>query len=583
MKKGLSILWVVLMTVLSMPLLAQRPEVSDSLEWDVTVTGNRIIKLNDANKLSTTPEVKENIIEIPAIKYTILPTRKNVNIPLKPIAPAKVNIEAKLERLYRGYLKAGYGLYFTPLIDLYYTDGRSKKGTFGFGYNHLSTAGGVSADDSIPDHFSDNKADIWGKWFFTKNALTAGAKWERNLWNYYGFNPEKYQGLEMDSIRQRLNTFSGRVGLESFFRDSTDINYEGDFAIRSTKDLFDGEETNVDVKVHGSQFMDESLIDGYFGVNYNQFISMRPDTVQNKLVKSDFDNAIVHLGGTATTEMENFRLIVGADLYNDARSGQNFHFYPKADARYIIADGLVVPFAGVKGGLTPTTYYSLTRVNPFVVPYAELRNLNNKMEVYGGVSGAISSTASFDVSVNYNKYDDFAYFINDSLFSPGNMFTIAYDNLDVLDFRGTLSFRRGEKWNIQLTGDYYKYTTYDEQYAWHQPDIKIGFNGEYNLDDKIVVSSQIYYMGRRWVKTNADHITEHAGGYVGEGIAPFSPPYIYKLEGFIDANLKAEYRYNKRLSGWLQFNNMLATKYQRFNAYPVQRFNAMMGFTYAFF
>jgi len=580
MRNIFSIIFFVLMSTFS---IAQRPEVTDSLEWDVTVTGNRIIMLNDANKIGVSPDIRENILEIPPIQYSIIPTRKNVTIPLKPITPAKVNIDNKLQKLYRGYLKAGYGLYFTPLVDFYYTDGRSKKGTFGFGYNHLSSAGGVSADDSIPDHFSDNKADLWGKWFFSKNALTAGVNWERNLWNFYGFDPEIYSGVQVDSITQRLNTFSGRIGLESFFKDSTDINYEGDLSVRSTKDLFDGEETNVDVKVHGSRFMNAEFIDGWLGINYNQFISMRPDTVQNKLVKNDFDNAIVSAVGTATSEMENFRLIVGMGLYNDARGEQPFHFYPMADARYIIADGLIVPFAGIKGGLTPVNYYSLTRVNPFIETFSELRNLNNKMEVYGGVSGALSSTASFDLSVNYNKYVDFAYFVNDSVFSPGNAFKVVYDKLDVLDFKGTLTYRAGEKWNVQLTGDYYQYTTYDERQAWHQPDIKFGFNGEYNLDNKFIISSQIAYVGRRWIKTNAQQITEHAGEVEGLGIAPNTAPFIYRLEGFMDANLKVEYRYNRRLSGWVQFNNMLATRYQRFNAYPVQRFNAMMGFTYGFF
>jgi hypothetical protein len=246
----------------------------------------------------------------------------------------------------------------------------------------------------------------------------------------------------------------------------------------------------------------------------------------------------------------------------------------------VIADGLLVPFAGVKGSVTPVNYYSLTRINPFIQTFSELRNLNNKMDVYGGVSGAISSFASFDARFNYQKFEDYAFFINDSLFSVGNTFRVIYDDMAVTSLRGSISYRKGEKWNLQLQGDYYKYETEQEEHAWHQPDIKFTFNGEYNLRDKFLISSQIYYVGKRWVRTEANHHTEVDD--VTTLAAP-APPFTYQLKGFIDANFKVEYRYNKRLSGWLQFNNMLATKYQRFNAYPVQRFNAMMGFTYGFF
>jgi hypothetical protein len=53
-----------------------------------------------------------------------------------------------------------------------------------------------------------------------------------------------------------------------------------------------------------------------------------------------------------------------------------------------------------------------------------------------------------------------------------------------------------------------------------------------------------------------------------------------ELKGYVDANLGFEYRY-KQLSGFVQFNNIAAAKYQRWNYYPSQRFNFMIGLTYS--
>ena len=58
--------------------------------------------------------------------------------------------------------------------------------------------------------------------------------------------------------------------------------------------------------------------------------------------------------------------------------------------------------------------------------------------------------------------------------------------------------------------------------------------------------------------------------------------YIYKLKPFIDMNLGAEYRYNKKVSAFIQFNNFTAKKYQFWTNFPVQSINIMGGVTLSF-
>ena len=58
--------------------------------------------------------------------------------------------------------------------------------------------------------------------------------------------------------------------------------------------------------------------------------------------------------------------------------------------------------------------------------------------------------------------------------------------------------------------------------------------------------------------------------------------YIFKLNPFIDMNLMAEYRYNKRVSAFIQFNNFTAKKYQFWTNYPVQSINILGGVTFSF-
>jgi len=55
-----------------------------------------------------------------------------------------------------------------------------------------------------------------------------------------------------------------------------------------------------------------------------------------------------------------------------------------------------------------------------------------------------------------------------------------------------------------------------------------------------------------------------------------------ELKGIFDANLGLEYRYTKKLSAFINFNNIGAVRYQRWEDYPTQRFNVLGGLTYSF-
>jgi len=54
------------------------------------------------------------------------------------------------------------------------------------------------------------------------------------------------------------------------------------------------------------------------------------------------------------------------------------------------------------------------------------------------------------------------------------------------------------------------------------------------------------------------------------------------MKGLVDVNLGLEYRYTKFLSAFLNLNNLAAQRYQRWYAYPTQKFNLLGGLTYTF-
>ena len=67
-----------------------------------------------------------------------------------------------------------------------------------------------------------------------------------------------------------------------------------------------------------------------------------------------------------------------------------------------------------------------------------------------------------------------------------------------------------------------------------------------------------------------------------ENVTIENDQYIKTLNFIVDANLGVEYRYNKRISAFVQMNNFAAQSYQRWYNAPVQQFQFLGGVTFRF-
>ncbi len=96
--------------------------------------------------------------------------------------------------------------------------------------------------------------------------------------------------------------------------------------------------------------------------------------------------------------------------------------------------------------------------------------------------------------------------------------------------------------------------------------------GYYNLFDKFLFNLDLNFEhGRRALVTTVD-----------DEVTVENNQRIKKLEFIADINLGVEYRYNKRISAFLQFNNLASQGYQRWYNTPVQRFQVLGGVTFRF-
>lgn len=555
-----------LLTLAIGPLAAQ-PADEQSMQLDIY--GELKLFLRDANKISAFPETKEGKVDMTSMQYGIIPGKRNFQSEVKPIPAAKINVEDKLGKLYRGYMRGGFGLYTTPLAEVYYTDGRSKKGTFGIHGKHVSTAGSMAFADSIPDSFSHNAIDLWGKVFLKKSAIDITTLWNREVFHYYGFSPDSFPQTDLDGLRNRFNTFGMSGSWKTFERDSSKINMRADLGYRYFADAVKGQENNVDFRLHGRKFEKTELYILDFGVNYNKFGFTDLDLNKG----TDTDNALINFSPRASTRYMDFEFEAGMGIWIDSRGNQPFHFYPIAEGSYRLLEDMFIPYAGITGSMKLNTYQSVIQQNPFVLTDIELRNTSEKMRAYLGVRGSLTSAVSFNLNAAYTDFEDYLLFVNDTLHSSTNQFRPLYEDLSVTDLSAEVSFLGLEKLKFHLKGSYLLYDMANETDPWHLPNYRVNLSSAYNIKDKFLLNLDLYVMGSR--KALSD-------GFVPGSVELLPGRYVRNLKGFADVNLGLEYRYTKRLSGFLKFNNLMGSRYAMWNNYNLQRFNAMMGATFAF-
>ena len=517
--------------------------------------------LTDAFKIKDNPAIKDTNKLIPELSYSFLEKQIPVSFDIDPIKPAQIKGEP-LKKLYRGYAKAGFGSNATPILELYYNSKRSKTLSYGFHGKHFSSRGISNIDNS---GFSDNHINVFAK-HFSKDFTTYGKLgYTRNINRYYGFSEEVAPIIENnDAIKQKLDKVDAAFSLTRNFTDSAQFDYNVDLAYHNIKDFYAVTENHFEANGKLSKYHKNELYAIGVDVNYNKLVN----------TLSQENNLVVGLNPHISTSTDKWQFKVGVGLYLNSYPDTKFHFYPKAEFKYNVVEHVIIPYVGIKGGLISNNLNNFYNENPFInTQLLVTQNSNQKYDIYGGIRGSLSSKITFNTSFSQQKVEGMPLYVKDLTDAIDNKFLLIYDTIAVSTITGELTYQKLEKFKVILGGKYFKYNPRNEIKAWHKPDLKITLSGIYDLSDKIVVRADLYHFSKQYSKTLNTTISNNISVTSEEA---------KELEGVFDINLGAEYRYTKKLSAFIQFNNIASSPYNKWEDYPTQRFGILGGLTYSF-
>ncbi len=537
-------------------------ELPDSLRFTIKKDYRPVAR--DAKKILAHPEVKHDSVQLPKVKYSVLPKTKEVTYEAEPLKAAKLSNEP-LSKLYSGFVKVGFGNYTMPFFEGSFSTLRSKKFQAGaFARYHASFAKLGEKEFG----FTDAGITGFGKYFLDDHVLKAKVEYDVDENYYYGYDFNDLTianvgAVSKDSLHQvfhhvgvglNLDAFQGKKKLQELNKAALKYNY--------TRDNFEAEEHYAALKAGVAFKIKKEKL----------FVRTTFDYYNLSVPSETTNNLIWGLEPEFRAKRKRWGIDLGVNFSLDVNdTTTKVLVFPILDFYYFLAKDIFRVYAGARGGANRNGLRSISQLNPYFKTDQSLSNSWERLNVYAGFKGSITKTIGFDVSVAEIITTQQQFFVNDTSDGIGHRFLAEYHDTRVTSFKGALSYHLKNKLALSTEAEYRLFVMLtDSIEPWHEAPFRFTFSGNYNLKDKLIFKLAVSAYSQRVAR---EFTTDSLGQL---WLTPA------KLKGYADISIGVEYRYRKWLGAFIDFRNITATRFELWNQYPSQRFSFIAGLHMSF-
>jgi hypothetical protein len=444
------------------------------------------------------------------------------------------------------YIKAGFGNIHLPYIQAGLSFGDRKRSFFNV------FAEGYSSKGKLP--FQENSllaGSISGTIKASNNLEWDGALGFRADGYYlYGFQPDTLK-FAKSQLQQQFFTFDGRIGIRNTIPTAYGLTYNPNFKISSFGENSSPRISEADMvlnlpieKTVGEHF----AIDLGFTADITNYTNGNASTINNNLfyvspaVIYHSDNIALHLEMTPSWDQS------------------AFHLLPNFRAEYTTDDKRFTLFASLDGYYDKGSFKRFAGINPWL--WAPDNLLNSRVnEFFGGFKGSLSPHITYLAKAGFSQSHNMPLFLNDSL--DGKNFKVVYEErLDAFNVHGEISYIEGEDFNVTVALTLNNYKTSSQYRAWGMLPLEFTTSMRWQILKDLWLKADLWaFQGATWRYLNKA-VSSGSGGF--------------------DINAGLEFRIARQLNLWLQMNNLLNDKYQRWNQYTVYGFNILGGVIFSF-
>ena len=529
------------------PVFSQNQE-GEIESQQIIVEKNRKIELPNAQRNFEKLTIQKKTVDINRQSYNF----NDYNLPL-PFLDAKLKIltvkDDPLPKLYANYLKAGFGNYATSYLEGFLYNKRNTNLAYGLNIRHFASARGPLKNSGM----SDNHILLYGKYLMPKYTIDSDLGYYRTARHFYGYNQDKE--IRKDTMQQVFNNVAWNAGVKN--TDSlASLNYQANVEISHIADRYKASETEGLIRYQTKLNLDSVSKAGAKGTIS---IASRSDL-------TTFTRNLVCIQPYYQRKLDKILLTGGINFAyeNDTLySKKNFHIYPSVNAEYSLKEYKLTIFAGLDGNMERNTFRTIVKENPWMAPRFALSHTNKQIDLYAGLYGNVLKKITYRFQAAYLNYKNIPFIINNG--KDSLRFALIYDPavVKVVRLKADISYNVNKK---MLAGVQFTYQTFNVSdkilQPWHMPKVIGNYYLTYFFKEKIIFNLNSYmYSGLKGLETNGK---------------------VKDLPTIMDLNLKADYLFSQNFSAFLEVNNLLANKYQRYLYYSQKGINFLLGATCSF-
>ncbi len=462
-------------------------------------------------------------------------------VPIKPLA---LFVDSSKHWENHQYIKAGFGNYSTPYLEAgaAFGDGNTSSTTV-----HAKYTSSKGSKDF--QQFSKARIEALGNYATANNLEWSGKVFYDNSTQYqYGYEPSTLV-FTKEQLKQQFSTVGLNIGLKNKQANNFGITYKPSIGVNYFFDARDGKELN---------FLGKLPVNKAFGTMFAFDVALTADITNYQTPLQTIKNNLYYLEPTIQFKTPNVKINTGIITGWD---NQVNSILPNISAEAKINGEKFVLQAGWVGSYQKNSYQSLSAINPFIAQPTNLVN-TRITEQYAGFKGSAGSHFTYNAKVSFMKYIGQPLFVNDAV--DGKSFLVINEpDLQAVRIHGEVGYTVQEKFSFLAATNIYQFT-------------KVSSN------DKAFGLLPFEITGAlRWKVLKDLHFKSDVFFWDGTSYLN-KAAQTQKLNAAIDLNAGLEYSLMPKLNLWLQFNNLLNTKYQRWNQYEVLGLNVIGGVVYSF-
>ncbi|MFT4204889.1 MAG: hypothetical protein QM610_13370 [Chitinophagaceae bacterium] len=522
----------------------------DDKDKTVTITSTFTPTLRESSKINFTGNSNLPSDTNPNLNYSVPPQNLFFPYVAGSLRPLAYNPEYENPWKKDGFVKLGFGNYSSPYAEAGLSFGDGVNSSVGVHVKHQSFKGNLAEQKS-----AQTGADVNGIFNIGENNELSGKLYFANTRvRAYGVRDaadgvEPFAGVNKDSLGLHYGTYGVKLQLRNKQQNVAGVDYSPSVAINYFSDNWKAHESNFVLDVPVSKNIDENFS---FGLGFTG------DITSYKSLDTSINNNIFYVKPYVAYASDNFKIRAGL---NPSWDNSNFRWLPDVSLEAKIPDHRFVVLAGYKSYYEKNTFKTLVDFNPWIVQPYRLENTRSN-EIYGGLKGSAGSHLTYQATLSYITFYGHPLFLNDSVL--GNRFYTAYEpKMKDLRIHGELGYKVAETFSVLAGASINQYSNLNEnEKAWGLLPFELNASMRWHVIPSVLIKSDVNFWTGGWSQD-----------------ANYNP---IKMKSVADWDAGVEWNIYKNWNVWLQCNNILNNKYQRWNQYRSLGTQVVGGIIYNF-